>query len=115
MRIGFSLYAGWQTTATILAICQWFKGDILTDSSVESAWAINLFWIAWPLYIAATFREEDPIFGAVWSWVLFAVISGTQSSENEKKGLAITAWIQVIPHTVFILGFGVFLYKKYGG
>lgn len=112
MRIGFSLYAGWQTAATLLGVAQWLRQDVITDSSFEAIYGSNLIWIAWPVYILATLREEEPIYGAVWSWVLFAVISEDKSAAN---GVNITAWIVVIPHTLFILGYVVFLYSKYQG
>lgn len=46
MRIGFSIYAGWQTAATIVGITQWLKVDVIKNSESEVAWACVMIWVA---------------------------------------------------------------------
>jgi len=74
---GFSLYSGWVTTATILNVTFCFKGVGFREEKMEmseSTVACFILWIAEIIYIVASYREQNVIFGSVWIWAAFAIL-----------------------------------------
>ena len=72
LRDTFSIYAGWLTTATILNIAfmlkSWgLKGDF------EVTLSVCILAIAEVIYCIISYHERNPLFGAVFIWVLFAI------------------------------------------
>ena len=87
VRLGFSIYNGWVTTATILNFFFVAKsiGSDNTQpptqesllprppSTYEVEWSVIILYVAEVLYITVTVFERNPIYGAVWCWVLFNI------------------------------------------
>jgi hypothetical protein len=74
---GFSLYSGWVTTATILNVTFCFKGVGFREEKMdmsESTVACFILWIAEIIYIVASYREQNVVFGSVWIWAAFAIL-----------------------------------------
>jgi hypothetical protein len=71
--VAFSMYSGWVTTATILNLTFCIKGSGLSNIELsidESEFACVILWIALIIFIAASLRERNVIFGAVWLWAV---------------------------------------------
>jgi len=71
IRCGITIYTGWVTAATILGVTyvlQCFGMD-----TNESTWAVNILYIALFIYVLASFMERNPLYGAVYIWVLIAI------------------------------------------
>ena len=66
MMIGFSIYAGWLTAATILNICYYLKSIGYQEPKIdEEKVTIILLWIATLIYVTGTIREKNPWYGLV--------------------------------------------------
>ena len=99
MQIGFSIYSGWVTAATILNICNYFKSIGYADPKIdEEKVTIILLWIAALIYTTATFREKNPWYGLVFVWVLFSIKSRAckDGSEVVHGGLKILFRVYVM-------------------
>ena len=82
MKLGFSLYAGWVTSATILNFCYMLKCFGMKEPNYdEENWAKIMLWTAFVVYNAATFAEGNPIFGSVYIWTLFAIRNNSMKEE----------------------------------
>ena len=71
LRVGFSIYGGWVTAATILNISIFLK-SVGFDSDEEFITQIILS-IAFLIYFAFALAERDPLFGGVFIWVLISI------------------------------------------
>ena len=69
-----------------------------------------MIWVAWVVYVVATFMEEDVVFGGVWIWALTAIYT---NHHEEYADIKLQATIVLVAHSVFIVGYGVFLGLKY--
>jgi len=75
IRAGFTIYSGWVTTATILN----FTATLLHFGFSELSWlseeyiSIGIIYIAAVIYNVASYIELNPLFGAVFIWVIVAV------------------------------------------
>jgi len=79
LRIGFSIYGGWLTAATILNFSIVLKDLGVSDQNenmflTEEYWTGLMLWVAFVVYMAATLIERNPLFGAVYLWVLVGLI-----------------------------------------
>ena len=78
IRCGFSIYSGWLTTATILNIVIMLKFLGVNDSILptwldEELISIILLYIASFIYNLASYVELNPLYGAVYVWVVLAI------------------------------------------
>lgn len=72
LRGAFSIYMGWVTAATILNIAFALKSwGMSGDYEVKVSVAILV--VAEVIYCLFSFVENNPLFGAVYIWVLFAI------------------------------------------
>jgi len=78
LRCGFSIYAGWLTAATILNFSIILKDIGLSDSNniypSEEEWTKIMMMVALVVYVLVSVSERNPLFGAVYLWVLVALI-----------------------------------------
>jgi benzodiazapine receptor len=79
LRIGFSIYSGWVTAATILNLSIFLQSVGMTND--QQTWGIIILWVAIVIYNIASFMERNPLYGIVFLWPLFAIIK-----EQEKMG-----------------------------
>ena len=75
IRGGFSLYSGWLTAATILNITAMltFFGFTGFDWYSEEAITITILYVAGLIYNLASYIELNPLYGAVFVWVVVAI------------------------------------------
>jgi hypothetical protein len=76
MRIMFTLYTAWVTAATIVNISIFLKAVGVKDPNsgfAESTWACIIFYVAWVIYTLVSFMERNPLYGAVYIWVVVAI------------------------------------------
>lgn len=71
VNIGFSIYAGWITSATIISIATTLK--IHGMESNEEAWGVAILWIAFAIYNAAAILKLNTIFGSVFIWSIYNI------------------------------------------
>jgi hypothetical protein len=80
LRVGFSFYAGWLTSATILGICIMLKAFGFNDVEMdinESYWGIAILIVAMCVYAAAGYMYGNPVYAGVYIWTLFAIRAET--------------------------------------
>jgi len=76
LRLGFSIYTGWVTAATILNICFFLKSIGFRDPSAwlsENDWCPVILWVALAIYWLCTYNERNPVYGVVFLWVVSAI------------------------------------------
>ena len=78
LRGGMSIYTGWLTAATILnaTITLQRLGFMEPDLpfGTDQLWTAITLWVAFAVYEIGMISEKNPVFGAVFVWVLFAII-----------------------------------------
>ena len=115
LRMGFTIYTGWVTAATILNTTFFLKSVGMKGASAgfdETTWVCIVFYVALVVYILASFMERNPLYGAVYIWVLFA-IRNRQSPYSDIQTNAIIAVTVLILALVSITGF-IFYEKSKG-
>lgn len=77
LRAGFSIYTGWLTAAIILSVTTVLQRAGVSDETLpfgnEQQWAVAVLWTALIIYNVGQYVERNPLFGAVFMWVLFAM------------------------------------------
>jgi hypothetical protein len=76
LRMGFSVYAGWLTSATILGICITLKSFGFTEADLginETHWGIAILIVAALTYMTAGYLYRNPLYAGVFIWTLFAI------------------------------------------
>ena len=76
IRVVFSIYAGWVTAAVILNITGVLQSYGMNDPNAglsEVTWGVIVIFVALFIYILASYREKNPLFGALYIWVLLAI------------------------------------------
>ena len=85
LRAGMSIYAGWLTAATILnATIAIQRAGFMEPNlpfGTEQQWTAFTLWVALLVYEAGMISEKNPIFGAVFVWVLTAIIEEQEGNE----------------------------------
>lgn len=57
MRVGFSIYSGWVTAATILNVTFCFKkGGVDISDENEEIWGVIILYVAFAVYVVASFN-----------------------------------------------------------
>jgi len=76
IRIAFSIYSGWVTAATILNVSIALKSAGLDDSVIdEASCTIAILYIAWVIYLLISLKYKNPVYSAVYIWVLVSIKS----------------------------------------
>ena len=74
IRIGFSIYAGWLTVATIENLTFVAKYSIFGfEYKDEALMGDIMLYVALTLYMIATFFLRNPVFGSVLIWASYAI------------------------------------------
>jgi len=76
LRCGFTVYTGWVTAATIVNASNFLKLLGMKNPNAgfdESTWTVIMLYVALIVYVLASFMERNPLFGAVYIWVVFAI------------------------------------------
>ena len=106
--MGFSVYAGWVTSATILNTSIMFKAYGLSADEMsidEAKFGVAILIIAECVYICAGYLYRNPLYASVFIWVLFS-IRDYQTSYSE---IVTTTEILLIVHGCYIIGLTVWL------
>ena len=82
ITLGFSIYAGWVTAASILNVCFLLKSNGMDQN--EQEWGIVIMWVAIVIYNVAAFREKNPVYGLVFLWVIVAINSNAVTLGYDK-------------------------------
>lgn len=96
LRGGFTIYAGWITAAFIVSISQILYRLGMVDPNI--IWGFNeenlsqiIAWIALIIYNTAAWTQRNPLFGAIYIWVSYAI-----KSELENKHPSFTSLIDTV-------------------
>jgi len=58
LRVGFTIYCGWLTAATILGFAIAGKSSGMSDAKFgvgyEEGWAVAILYIGWAIYVASS-------------------------------------------------------------
>lgn len=74
MRMGYSFYGGWLTAATILNVTFVLKFFGMAEPAFdEELWTVIVLYVAEVIYSLAAFREQNPLYGSVFLWVLYSI------------------------------------------
>lgn len=79
------MYSGWVATATILNLTFCVKGLGFSEKKMnidESEYACVILWVALGIFVLATLRERNVVFGAVWLWAVYAIKKRQVGFEN---------------------------------
>jgi len=109
MRVMFTLYAGWVNAATIINITNFLASVGMKDPSAglnESTWAVIILYVALAIYIVAAFMERNPLFGALYLYVLIA-IRAKQTAYPDIQSNSLIAMIILIVALIGITGLSV--------
>jgi len=130
IRIPFSLYAGWITTATILGLCFLLKSwgmyetgpafqpdndigwDFLSDLMFmgEEEWSIVLVWGAFFVYEIISWVERNPVYGGVYVWALAAILdSCLETRAEQSQALVINIGIAMGMHGISMVILALYL------
>jgi len=85
MRVAFSLYAGWVTTATVLNTTFFLNtmGVSQPDLGEHQAVAVSvILWMIMPIYVAVVYHERNPLYGLVFAWAVLAIY--VKHSDHDK-------------------------------
>ena len=84
-RGGFSIYAGWLTTATILNVAFFLKSLGVdtgnTNIPNEVFWSKIILSVAFVIFNVYSYQARNPLYGAVFLWVLDAIKSNSVDKE----------------------------------
>jgi hypothetical protein len=108
-----SIYTGWLSTATILNVAFYLKslGKDTGNTNVpnEIFWSKIILSVAFLIYNSYSLVERNPLFGAVFVWVLLAI------KDKQKDLTELTSFIEtLLPlHVISDLLIGAFSYYEY--
>jgi len=114
IRIGFTLYTGWVTAATILGVTFFLMSVGMTNPNAgfdETTWCVIVFYVALVIYVAASFYERNPLYAAVYIWVLFA-IKAKQTPYSDIQANAIICVTITILAVLTITGYSLYELKR---
>ena len=108
VKFAVSITTGWLTAANIVQVV--YLSYIYVWTSEESRngqfWPCALTWIATAVFMLASWRCKDPIYGAVWVWTSIAVLVKNYEDQDrlEVGGVIINLWIAIVLYTIYWLG-----------
>jgi len=108
--MGFSVYGGWVTSATILNVSIMLKsfGFNAADSGInEVNFGIAILITAECVYIAAGYMYSNPLYSSVYIWVLFAIKANSEAMSY--TDVTTTTDVLLIVHGCYIIALSVWL------
>ena len=116
LRGGLSIFGGWVTAATLLNTGVMLKSFGIDDSTLppefnEEMITVITMWVAFVFFELFTYVSRDPLFGAVYLWVLAAIwdnVTGKKADLNFKEVEMHAIYIFVI-HLVSLCTFVAYL------
>ena len=91
VRSQLSIYSGWLTAASILNVVLMLKFFGVEDPDLtwldEEQLSVGLLWIALGIYNLASYIELNPLFGAIFLWVIFTIRNKVMDERPEKTML----------------------------
>ena len=110
IRCGFTIYAAWVTTATILNITHMLKSFGVEDGETLS---IIILWIALVIYNVVTCIERNPLFGGVFIWVILAIHHNIVNNKSELEKIENNSVLIGMIHCISMFGFTTYLAIEY--
>ena len=94
---------GWGTAALILNIAFMLKSwGVVGDFEVTVS--VIILWVALVIYVIYSFLERNPLFGAVYIWVLFAI----RDFENMHAPIVSACSTLLVIHGIYIVALTAF-------
>lgn len=91
VRSQLSIYGGWLTAASILNVVLMLKFFGVQDPNLtwldEEQLSVGLLWIAFGIYNLASYIELNPVFGAIFLWVVFTIRNKLMEEKPDKTML----------------------------
>jgi len=114
MRLGFSIYAGWLTAATILNVSfalRWLgiQGPISNLFFTEEIFGVIKIWGAFMLYEFVSYFDRNPVYGGVFIWVLIGIMVDIKDNRPEMNTLWINCLVALILHSISLAGLSAYL------
>ena len=82
MNVGFSIYAGWVTSATILNLWYFLKSRGVQEPQYnEEKLAVITLWLALAVYVGITVYGGHSWYGAVFIWTILAIRNNSLKRE----------------------------------
>merc|ERR1719382_775687 len=91
--LGFSIYAGWVTAATILNVTLALNKHDVSD---DEAWSVFVACFAALLYPAVAYLRRDAVYSTVGAWATFAISVEAGDTDFETTSTAfavVAAWL----------------------
>ena len=108
LRVGFSVYSGWLTAATILNVCISLKyyGFNSTEANIdETMHGVAILIVAAVIYMLAAYSYRNPVMPCVYILALFAIRDNQSSIANIKT----TSEVVLVVLSVYVIGLTVML------
>jgi hypothetical protein len=105
--LGFTIYAGWLTSATILNTSGMLKAWGLNETSLnidESHWGVVILIVAACVYIAAGYMYGNPLYCLIYIWALFAI-----KDRSDDLNIETTTEVLLVVLGSYIIGLTVWL------
>ena len=84
IRIGFSIYAAWVSSATILNASYILASLGMREPRYdEEKWTVIILWVGFLIYNVASVIERNPLFGAVYIWTILAIRNNVIKTKPE--------------------------------
>lgn len=122
VRVGFSLYAGWLTVATLLSTSSMLKSWGMADPPTpekpfvpkwnfmdfmmfmsEEEWAIFTVWFAEVLFELVAWTERNPLYGSVLIWACSGILAETLEVRPENENLVINVSVIIGIHAISMI------------
>merc|ERR1719163_460101 len=108
LRVGFTIYSGWLTVATILNIAFVLKYSGLSNAAAgidESWWAVGTLIAVFGVYVFVSYMLKNPLYSCVGVWVLIAI----RDKQAAYSNIETTATTLLIALACYIVGITVWL------
>jgi hypothetical protein len=108
LRMGFSVYAGWLTSATILNTSIMLKAYGLSAADMgidEARYGVAILIIAECVYVSAGYLYSNPLYSSIYLWVLVSIRAYQTGVDN----IITTTEVLLVVHGCYIVGLTVWL------
>ena len=123
VRLPFSIYSGWVTSATILNTIFMLKSWGMSDPGTaekpkspkawdfleplmfmsEENWSIVIIIAALLIYTVSSWSERNPVFGGVFIWASAAILDDLLKTKPESENLIITVSTSIGVHSISMI------------
>jgi hypothetical protein len=128
VRVGFALYAGWLTVATLLSTSTMLKSFGMADAPTaekpfvpewnfldfmmfmsEEEWAIFTVWFAEVFFELVSWGDRNPLYGGVLIWASAGILAETMDVRPENENLIINVATIIGIHSISMITLTAYL------